>query len=163
MKNISLAVLLLAFLMSACGSGSDEADKQETKQEEKKEKKLSKSTKEGMEQLLTSCHIEVPGELEFTEVSKSSSDYKISYAATKIDEPKREELDAWFTGQTEHLVEHGWKKSVVRDNEEIMGSTFNEIIFFKPTGSSFDVTYGITLSTAYSPEDKTYKVYASAD
>ena len=163
MKKITLAVLLLSFLMSACGGASEEGEKQEKKQEEKKEKKLSKSTKEGMEQLLTSCHIEIPAPLAFTEVSKSSSNYKISYAATKVDETKREELDVWFTEQTEHLVEHGWKKRVVRDNEEIMGSTFNETIFFKPSGSSFDVTYGITLSTAYSPEDKTYKVYASAD
>ncbi|MFO7939701.1 MAG: hypothetical protein R6U66_08130 [Bacteroidales bacterium] len=162
MKKLSLAVLLLSFLMSACGGASNEADKQETKKE-KKQKSPSKSTEEGMKQLLEACHIEVPAPLEFTEVSKSSSNYKISYKATEVDEATREELDSWFANQTEHLSEHGWEKRVMNENQEMMGSVINEIIFFKPQGSSIDVTYGITISSTYSSEDKTYKVHISAD
>jgi hypothetical protein len=162
MKKITLAVLLLSFLMSACGGASNEGEQQETKQKEKKEK-LNKSTREGMEQLLEECHINIPEALAFEEVTKKSSNYNIKYSASDVDEAKREELDTWFAGQTEHLVEHGWKKRPMREDDEMFNSIINETIFFKPSGSSIDVTYGITISTTYTPEDKEYKVIVSAD
>jgi len=98
-------MLLLAFIAGSCGDGPSK--KEETK-ETKKEKRISKSTQEGMMQLLDECNIKVHSSLEFSEVTRKSDGYKITFIANEVDEAKGEELALWFDGEVEKLLSKGY-------------------------------------------------------
>ncbi len=163
MKKISILFTATLFLiMTSCG-GSPEQNKDAKNETKKETKKLSKSTKEGMMAILDASGIEVPEELQFEEVKKKSSSYVISFIKEDVDEQTRLQLDEWFTNHINKLVDDGWKKMVVRDNETILGLTMNEIIMYPPKEKKIRVSYGLTISSAYDSENKSYKYYVDAN
>ena len=155
------AVLFLFF--SSCGGSSEQ--KGDAKQEEtiKETKKLSKSTKEGMMAVLDEVNIEVSDELKYEEVDRKSNAYVISFKNDSVHEDTATKLAEWFENEVDKLVEAGWKKVPVRENEEMMGIVFNEIILYPPDKEDVDVTYGVKLSSTYTKENQTYSFYVSVD
>lgn len=160
MKRLIYVLAVFAFLASSC---SGESPKKESTQEVKKDKPLSKTTQEGMMQLLNSCNISLHDALVFKEVVKESNTYKIRFISTNVDEENLASLDEWFTNQVENLVNKGWVKKVLMDNEMMVGSRYTEIILLKPDGLKVNVSYGLTFSSQYDESKKEYKFSVSAD
>ena len=160
MKKIGLIMLLLAFIAGSCGDGTSK--KEETK-ETKKEKRISKSTQEGMMQLLDECNIKVHSSLEFSEVTRKSDGYKITFIANEVDEAKGEELALWFDGEVEKLLSKGWKKSVIAENSKMGGMLMNEFALIKPRDLKVNTTYGLTFFSSFDKEEKTFKFSVTAD
>lgn len=167
MKKLSilLSVILTIFLCS-CG-GKTETKKESTeeiKEEIKKEtKKLSKSTKEGMMAIIDASNIDVSDELEYEKVGKKSNSYVISFKKVNTEEETVKKLDEWFVNTINELVEAGWRKKALSENEEMMGVVVNDIIMYPPDDKDIDVSYGLKLSTSYDMEKKSYSFYVSAE
>jgi len=153
-------MLVLAFITSACGDGTSKKD--DTK-EVKKEKRISKSTQEGMMQLLDECNIKVHNALEFSEVTKKSDGYRITFIANEVDEEKAEELALWFDGEVEKLLSKGWKKSVIVENSRMVGLLMNEFALIKPRDLKVNTTYGLTFFSSFDKEGQTFKFSVTAD
>jgi UDP-3-O-acyl-N-acetylglucosamine deacetylase len=160
--TIVLSAVLFMFLF-ACGGSSEE--KEDAKQEETKKetKKLSKSTKEGMMAILDEANINVSDQLTYEKVDRKSNSYVISFKNDSVNEETAKELAKWFENEVNKLAEAGWKKVPIRENEEMMGIVFNEVILYPPDKEDVDITYGLTLSSTYTSENKTYSFYCSVD
>jgi len=164
MRKLTIVLSAVLFLFFyACGGSSEQ--KGDTKQEETKNetKKLSKSTKEGMMAVLDEVNIEVSDELKYEEVDRKSNAYVISFKNDSVHEDTATKLAEWFENEVDKLVEAGWKKVPVRENEEMMWIVFNEIILYPPDKEDVDVTYGVKLSSTYTKENQTYSFYVSVD
>ncbi len=163
MKKLSILLTATLFLIiSSCGGSAEQ--KEDAKDETKKEtKKLSKSTKEGMMAILDASGIEVPEELQYESVKKKTDSYVITFIKEDVDEETMLKLEEWFTNHINKLVDDGWKKMVVRDNETIFGVTINEIIMYPPKDKKIRVTYGLTISSSKDPENKNYKYFVKAN
>lgn len=162
--SILLAVLFTVLICSCAGNAEQKEQKEESTQEVKQEtKKLSKETQEGMMAILEAAEIEIPAELEYEKVEKKSNSYVISFKNDSINEDLLTQLQEWYKKEATDLEESGWKKMVVRDNEEMMGMVFNEIIFYPPESVEIDVTHGISLGSTFKEEEMSYEFYVSAE
>jgi len=164
MKKLTLVLSTVLFIfLFACGGSSEQ--KGESKQEETKKetKKLSKSTKEGMMAVLNAADIKVPDELKYDTVEKKSDSYYIRFIAEDVDDEITAKLDEWYMNQIQQLENADWKKVVIRDKEKMFGAVYNEIIMYPPKDKNIDVSYGISLNTAFDAGKKTYKFNVSAD
>lgn len=146
--------------MSSCGGGGE---KKETTKEVKKEARLSKTTQEGMMQVIQECNVTIHEALNFVEVEKESSAYKIRFLAEEVDEETKLALEEWFVNQVEKLVENGWRKMVIIENNLSFGIVSNEMAFIKPQGLKINVDSGVTLSSSYNDDKKTYKFTFAAE
>jgi len=165
MMRKSPIVLLAVFFLFLYACGGSSGQKEDNKQEETKKeiKKLSKSTKEGMMAVLNAADIRVPNELKYDTVEKKSNSYFIRFLAEEVHEETTAKLDEWYNNQVQQLVDSNWKKVVIRDKEKMFGLVYNEIIMYPPKDKAIDVSYGISLNTAYDAEKKMYKFSVSAD
>jgi len=164
-KVIVLISCVLLISVWSCGDSSNTTETKEETKETKEETKQTydKETKEGMLQLLKECNIDVPGQFEFIEITKKSSSYSAKFVAENSDEATKAELDEWYFKKVEELATSGWKKRVVRDNEEMMGSVLNEIIVYKPDEMELDLNFGFTISTNYEAENSKYTLFINAE
>ncbi|MDX9770655.1 MAG: hypothetical protein RBT19_09840 [Tenuifilaceae bacterium] len=160
MKRLIYALAVFALVASSCGG---ESPKKESTQEVKKDKPLSKRTQEGMMQLLNSCDISLHDALVFEEVLMESNAYKIRFISSDIDEESLASLEGWFAEQVENLVNNGWKKRVIRDNEMMFGARYTEIVLLKPEGMKVNVSYGLSFYSQYNDSKKEYRFTVSAD
>lgn len=158
MKSISalISVFFALFILSSCGA---EPEGEQNKTE--KTEKISKKTREGMESILKSCDIKLHDDFKYVENKKKSDSYIIKYEAKDVDESKKTELDNWYAEQVKMLENKGWKKTVMRENEELIGTIYNDIVLNKPKGSKVKVAYGISLTSGYNAEEKSYTFTAS--
>ena len=124
---------------------------------------MSKDTKEGMMAILEASDIKVPAELAFDKVEKKSDAHVISFKNDSISDEAKTKLDEWFTKQLTEMEKAGWKQRALREDEEMMGVVVNEIIMYPPSEKKIDVTYGLTLSTSYVKDKKSYSFYVNAN
>ena len=162
MKKLVLFLIPLAIMATSCGGNSSNNETAKTKEVSQK-KRPSKSTKEGMLQVISDCGITIHELLAYVEVKQQSDTYKIAYNALDVDEPANELLNSWFQEQVKSLADKGWQKKVLRDNETMFGSVYNEVILLKPKGNKAKVSYGVTLFSSYNPEIKEFKFVLSAN
>ena len=164
MKKLTIllsAVLFITFY--SCGGSSEQKGDSKKEDTKKETTKLSKSTKEGMMAILDKANINVSDDIKFEKVDKKSNSYVIAFKNDSIDEDTATKLAEWFQNEINKLAEAGWKKVPVRENEEMMGIVFNEIIMYPPDNVDIDVSYGLKLSSTFTKENMTYSFYVSAD
>lgn len=160
MKRIVLCLAVITFIISSCGGNGDKKD---TTKEVKKEARLSKSTQEGMMQVIEECNLTVHESLNFLEVAKESDSFKIRFLAENVNDETKLALENWYNNQVEKMEGNGWKKMVMVENQEAFGLLSNEMTFLKPQGSKVNVTYGVTLTSTYDADKKTYKYTFAAN
>jgi hypothetical protein len=114
-------------------------------------------------QLLNSCDITLHDALVFEEIAMESDSYKIRFSSPDIDEKTLVSLDGWFAEQVDNLVNKGWKKRVIRDNEMMFGARYTEIVLLKPEGMKVNVSYGLSFYSQYNDSKKEYRFTVSAN
>lgn len=154
MKRFILFLTVISFIISSCGGNGE---KKETAKEVKKEARLSKSTQEGMMKVMEECNLTVHESLNFLEVAKESDSYKIRFLAENVTDETKLALENWYNSQVKKMEGNGWKKMVIVENQEAFGLLSNEMSFLKPQGVKVNVSYGVTLSSTYDGDKKTYK------
>lgn len=160
MKRFILFLVVITFIISSCGGNGE---KKETAKEVKKEARLSKSSQEGMMQVIEECNLTVHESLNFLEVAKESDSYKIRFLAENVNDETKLSLENWYKGQVEKMEGNCWKKMAIVENQETFGLISNEMTFLKPQGSKVNVSYGVTLTSTYDADKKTYKYTFAAN
>lgn len=164
MKKLSIVLsVVIFFIIYSCGGSPEQ--KEDSKQDETKKetKKLSKSTREGMMAILNASDIKVPDGFEYDTVEKKTDSYVIRFVNENVDDETKAQIDEWYWNQINQLEESKWKKVVIRENEKMFGAVYNEIIMYPPKDKKINVSYGISLNTAFDAEKKTYKFSVSAN
>ncbi len=108
-------------------------------------------------QIINECNLTIHESLNFLEVAKESDAYKIRFLAEDVDDETKLALEEWFNNQVNKMVDSGWRKMVLVENDHSFGLVSNEMSFVKPQGVKVNVSYGITLSSSYDGDKKTYK------
>ncbi|MEN8248695.1 MAG: hypothetical protein ABFS32_07165 [Bacteroidota bacterium] len=155
MKKLSILLsLAIPFFILSCGGGSSNEEGNTKEEEVKVEKKTtSLSDKDNMMNRLEELNISIPNEMTFVEIKKAyGGGYSVQFISEGISEETRTMLDDWYKEQCENLVNDGWMKRNIRDNEEMMGIVANQDIFIKSSD-------GIDISTSFDTEKNSYSVF----
>lgn len=161
-RFLEFVILTLFVLFWSCGGGSEEKKTAE-KPEKEESKPLSLKTKEGMMQRLQELDINVPDELIFIESSRKSGNYTAIFEAKNVDDVLKKKLEDWYQKIIADKAEIGWKKQAIRENEEMIGSIYNQYILLRPAKSGIGFSGGIDITSVYNPDQKVYKLYVQPD
>jgi hypothetical protein len=149
---------LFVFLIIASSCGVD-TSKKETITEET----VSKTAHEEIMQIINDCNITIPKNLEFSEVTRDSTIYKIEYKGEGIDEVAKDQIEDWLIEQTERLSEEYWGKRIISNNNQLLGIQTNEVVMIKPENSKVNVENNIKISTSYNYKSQIYTLVFTAN
>lgn len=150
--------LLFVFLIIVSSCGVD-TSKKETFTEET----VSKTAHEEIMQIINDCNITIPKNLEFVEVAKDSTIYKIEFKGEGIDEEAKDQIEDWLIEQTERLSEEYWGKRIISNNNQLLGVQTNEVVMIKPENSKVNVENNIKISTSYNYKSQIYTLVFTAN
>lgn len=161
MKKLASILTLIVFALAwSCGGGSETKKEAAADTSEKAEKSYDLKTKDGMLMQMKDFNINIPDEMNFVEIKRNSGDYVAVFEAKDLEDATVEKLQNWFNNEIQELTNEGWKPRPIREDDEMLGSVINQVLFYRARPGS-SLQDAIDLSSTFSKKDKSYKLFIS--
>lgn len=161
MKKLAsiLTLFVFAFALS-CGGGSETKKEAAVDSSKKAKKSYDLKTKDGMFMQMKDFNINIPEELAFVEIKRNSGSYVAVFEAIDLEDATAEKLQNYFKNEVQELTNEGWKARPIREDDEMMGSIINQVLFYRARPGS-SLQDAIDFSSTFDKKNKDYKIFIS--